>query len=251
MYKAEIKVKGFSQKEIVALARMMGAIVDKGTHSGIHDNTARIEVLLSTDRTPKAIFEELVTLARAVRPTEVNLRLADITGMSGEPDSYTDLDGYIEFVKARLSLFETEGWLDSDDPSVADWLTNFDNGVYASKDVMTQIAAGWCDWFCSDDSLAGRTKRLAPKIRKLSKSPKVDVNKMCLSLKNCCPGSGKVYDTFAFCDRKTDDVVYSIAPKSGHYCEFGVSSVYGYDANGKWDEVVHGTWKDVLAYFGL
>ena len=40
------------------------------------------------------------------------------------------------------------------------WIERFNNGDFETKDVATQIEAGWYDWFCKDSSLANKTKRM-------------------------------------------------------------------------------------------
>lgn len=43
---------------------------------------------------------------------------------------------------------------------VRDWIENFNNGNYESKDFETQVEAGWYDWFCSINALPGRLKKM-------------------------------------------------------------------------------------------
>ena len=106
------------------------------------------------------------------------------------------------------------------------------------------------DWFCKDSSLANKQKLLLGKVRKLSKSPKVDVEKMTVFFKNNCPGCGNLYDDIRFEDIETGDVVYAVVPASGFNSNFGQSEVWSKENNFK-EPVVEGTWKDVLNYFGV
>lgn len=46
--------------------------------------------------------------------------------------------------------------------SVRQWQENYRTGTYDSKDVEVQRSAGWWNWHCRDDAMAGRLKRLAP-----------------------------------------------------------------------------------------
>lgn len=46
--------------------------------------------------------------------------------------------------------------------SVRQWQEKFQAGVFDSKDLDTQRQAGWWDWHCHWDALAGRLKRIAP-----------------------------------------------------------------------------------------
>lgn len=48
------------------------------------------------------------------------------------------------------------------DISVRQWQENYRAGAYDSKDVEVQRSAGWWDWHCRDDAMAGRLKRVAP-----------------------------------------------------------------------------------------
>ena len=58
--------------------------------------------------------------------------------------------------------------------SIRQWIENYNSGKYDSQDVKVQGEAGWYDWFCRNESLCGKTKRLAPKVKQLAKSSKVD-----------------------------------------------------------------------------
>jgi uncharacterized protein (DUF1786 family) len=46
-----------------------------------------------------------------------------------------------------------------------DFIERFKQGDFESKDVHTQIEAGWYDWFCKDESLANKTKRMGNNIK--------------------------------------------------------------------------------------
>jgi hypothetical protein len=128
------------------------------------------------------------------------------------------------------------------------WIENFDNGVYDSNDINVQIDAGWYDWFCKDSSLKNKTKSLASKVKIISKSSKIDVNKTYVFFKNNCPCAGNKYDDFKICDIETDKVIYTIIPKSGHARNKGKSELWGKENNFE-KEIVEGSWKDILNYF--
>ena len=48
--------------------------------------------------------------------------------------------------------------------SVRQWQTLYRLGAFRGKDLATQCSAGWYDWFCRDESLAGRLKQIAPAV---------------------------------------------------------------------------------------
>lgn len=136
------------------------------------------------------------------------------------------------------------------DLTIREWLENYNAGKYSDPDVDTQITAGWYDWFCSDKALAGKTKKLASKVKRIAKSAKVDLDNMYVFFKNNCPMNGSLYDDFRFCDLKTGNVIFTITPKSGHKCQNGAAEVWGKE-NDFEKPLVQGTWKDVLNFFGV
>jgi hypothetical protein len=135
--------------------------------------------------------------------------------------------------------------------SVREWIVAFDSGKFHDKDIDTQCSAGWYDWFCSEKSLRGRLYAMAPKVKRIAKSSKIDQDKMYVFFKNNCPCLGKLYDDFRFCDIVTRNVVFTITPKLGYDSEdFGKSQVYGLE-NVYESPLVLGTWKDVTTFFGV
>ena len=44
--------------------------------------------------------------------------------------------------------------------TVREWIRKFNNGDFDEKDFDTQCKAGWYDWFCSNEGLAGRLKKM-------------------------------------------------------------------------------------------
>lgn len=120
--------------------------------------------------------------------------------------------------------------------NVSTWIDNFLNGKYESKDVKTQIEAGWYDWFCKDSSLARKTQIMGGIIRQIKAGGKVDLNNWYVWFKNNCPLNGPLYDDFRFADIATSDVVFTIQINccwnKHRYAVYGRAP----DGEGHWDE---------------
>jgi hypothetical protein len=120
--------------------------------------------------------------------------------------------------------------------NVSTWIDNFLNGKYESKDVKTQIEAGWYDWFCKDSSLARKTQIMGGIIRQIKAGGKVDLNNWYVWFKNNCPLNGPLYDDFRFADIATGDVVFTIQINccwnKHRYAVYGRAP----DGEGHWDE---------------
>ena len=131
--------------------------------------------------------------------------------------------------------------------SIRQWIENYNSGKYDSQDIKVQCEAGWYDWFCKNESLCGKTKRLAPKVKQLAKSSKVDVDNWYVWFKNNCPVFGSLYDDIRFADIKTGDVIYTIAfvKKYGQTVE-----LWGKENDFKHPLVI-GDWEDIKEYFGI
>ena len=131
--------------------------------------------------------------------------------------------------------------------SIRQWIENYNSGKYDSHNVKVQCEAGWYDWFCRNESLHGKTKKLAPKVKQLAKSSKVDVDNWYVWFKNNCPLCGSLYDDFRFADIKTGEVIYTITflKKSGQTVE-----LWGKENDFKHPLVI-GDWEDIKEYFGI
>jgi hypothetical protein len=127
------------------------------------------------------------------------------------------------------------------------WAAAFIEGKFSKKDVDTQCAAGWYDWFCKDGALAAKTEKLGWAILQIMHSPKFDMQKVHVMLKNNCPLNGNLYDDFRLVDGE-GNVVYTIVPASGHKAIFGRAEVWGRE-NGFEKALVEGSWADVLRFF--
>ena len=119
---------------------------------------------------------------------------------------------------------------------------------FLKLDSATQNEA-WYDWFCKNSSLPAKTVKLVSRLRSISLSPKIDLDKNYVFFKNNCPGDGRLYDDFRICDRRTGDVIYTVVPSCGYNTEDkGKAMVYGRE-NEFEKPLTKGTWKDIKNYF--
>ena len=131
--------------------------------------------------------------------------------------------------------------------SIRQWIENYNSGKYDSQDVKVQCEAGWYDWFCKNESLCGKTKRFAPKVKQLAKSSKVDVDNWYVWFKNNCPVYGSLYDDVRFADIKTGNVIYTIA----FVKNYGQTAELWGKENDFKHPLVIGDWEDIKEYFGI
>jgi hypothetical protein len=132
--------------------------------------------------------------------------------------------------------------------SLIDWVHAFDRGDFWNPSREVQCKAGWYDWFCRDSSLFNKTVKLAPKVKKIAKSPLIDSHKVYVFFKNNCPMRGSLYDDFRICDIESGDVLFTVVPSNGHKSSEGSAEVWG-KLNDFKEPLVLGKWKDVLNFF--
>lgn len=120
----------------------------------------------------------------------------------------------------------------------------------------------WYDWFCKTKSLANKTKAMASRVNSVLKANttgrRFNPELTYVFFKNNCPaGWGPLYDDFRICDMGTGDVLYTVIPRMGRYTSRGYrrdkvtefhAELWGKDNNFE-GPLVHGEWKDVIAYF--
>lgn len=106
----------------------------------------------------------------------------------------------------------------------------------------------WYDWFCKESSLVNKGTKLLEKLEKISKSKKFDIEKTYVFFKNNCPVVGTPYDDFRICDIETEDVLFTVVPKSGFQSHNGKGLIYSYENSFK-SPVFEGTWKQIKEWF--
>jgi hypothetical protein len=98
----------------------------------------------------------------------------------------------------------------SKEQSLRMWIESFNKGEFDSKDFQTQIKAGWYDWFCKDESLANKTKRMGNIVKQFKDGGKLNLDKMHVWFKNNYPLAGPLYDDFRIADIESGDTLFTI-----------------------------------------
>ena len=94
--------------------------------------------------------------------------------------------------------------------NVSEWIDAFTTGEFTLCDSITQVGAGWYDWFCKTSSLRNKTYRMGRIIKQIKSGGKVDLENWYVWFKNNCPMVGPLYDDFRFANIETGDVQFTI-----------------------------------------
>ena len=130
--------------------------------------------------------------------------------------------------------------------SVRQWQKRFRAGDFSSRDRAVQCEAGWYDWFCRDEALAGRLKKLSGVV--LGITDPFILDNYYVWFKNNCPVYGPLYDDVRFepLSGERDGKYFVISLDSPHeqmkWALF--TERYGYDA----PEFECGNVRDMVKY---
>ncbi len=117
--------------------------------------------------------------------------------------------------------------------------------------------AGWYDWFCNDEALLGRLKKIVPKVRKIAKSQKIDQDMMCVWFKNNCPAHGNLYDDFRisylppYAKEISDYNLFVIRMANGYFIDKNYGQPEVYTPYDEYNAAVAVGWAEIYRWFGV
>ena len=102
------------------------------------------------------------------------------------------------------------------------------------KTILGHGSTNWChgfyDWFCRDESLLNKAKRLMPKVIKfvaLNPENMIDLDNSYVFFKNNCPMDGQLYDDFRIESTISNSVIWTVVPKTGFRVDDGQAELWG------------------------
>jgi len=111
-----------------------------------------------------------------------------------------------------------------------DWIDLFNNGKFDDVSKKVQISAGWYDWFCRDESLKNKTKKMGNIIKQIKNGGKVNLDETYVWFKNNCPVAHPLYDDFRIARIDNKEVQFTIQITSPwekkRYTVYGISNVF-------------------------
>ena len=80
--------------------------------------------------------------------------------------------------------------------TLREWLEAYENNEFTFGNFDTMVKAGWYDWFSDDHMLVPMLDAMAPHVKLIAQSKKVDIDNMCVWFKEICPSSGPTFGMF-------------------------------------------------------
>ena len=118
--------------------------------------------------------------------------------------------------------------------SVRTWQERFRAVDFSIRDRAVQCEAGWYDWFCRDDALAGRLKKISGVV--LGITDPFILDNYYVWFKNNCPLNGPLYDDFRICSIENGNVQLTVqfgcCWNEARYAVFGRTP----DGEGHWEK---------------
>lgn len=130
--------------------------------------------------------------------------------------------------------------------NIIEQVAKFDAGKYDNPDRSVQCDAGWYDWFCKEESLRNKTRKLYRMLKGIMNCGKFDPKTSYVFFKNNCPMVGPLYDDFRICSLETGNIIYTIVPKCGHS---GLAEVWGPQNQFQKPIVAFKTWTELKNWF--